>query len=326
METIAGGNFYILLALTAVLCVVLGMGLPTTVNYLVVASLLASVLVELSSAAGLVLPLIAVHLYVFFFGLLADSTPPVCLAAFAAAAISGASPLRTGVQAFFYDIRTAILPVVFIFNPTLLLIGVDSIFHGVLVFVMSLLAILAFASLTQNWMFVRNRWWESAVLAVAIVMLFRPGLFMDRLYPPFQTIAPETFISGEFVPEPGQIVRFHAVRETRYGDRFKLFALQTPEPGGLQIQGPFGVTLAPADDGRWVVEAVAFNGPAQAAGMMFGDFVTEIDAELKGLPPKELVYPFALALLGIVILSQRARMRRRSQEGESQAAANVEAG
>ena len=215
---------------------------------------------------------------------------------------------------------------VFIFNPTLLLIGVDSIFHGVLVFVMSLLAILAFASLTQNWMFVRNRWWESAVLAVAIVMLFRPGLFMDRLYPPFQTIAPETFISGEFVPEPGQIVRFHAVRETRYGDRFKLFALQTPEPGGLQIQGPFGVTLAPADDGRWVVEAVAFNGPAQAAGMMFGDFVTEIDAELKGLPPKELVYPFALALLGIVILSQRARMRRRSQEGESQAAANVEAG
>ena len=88
------------------------MGLPTTANYLVVASLLAGVLVELGNAAGLVLPLIAVHLYVFYYGLLADSTPPVCLAAFAASAISRADPLKTGVQSFMYDIRTAILPLV----------------------------------------------------------------------------------------------------------------------------------------------------------------------------------------------------------------------
>jgi len=310
METLAGGNFYILLGLTAVLCVFLGMGLPTTVNYLVVASLLAGVLVELSSAAGLVVPLIAIHLYVFFFGLLADSTPPVCLAAFAASAISGATPLKTGVQAFFYDVRTAILPVVFIFNPTLLLIGVNSIWHGLLVFVMSLLAILAFASLTQNWLFVRNRLWESALLAVAIVMLFRPGVFMDRIYPPFETVAPEAFLSGAFTPQPGQIVRFHVVRETRYGDRFKLFALRTPEAGGLQIQGPFGVSLDQANDGRWVVQSVAFNGPAEAAGMMFGDIVTGIDLELTGLPPKELVYPFALILLGVVVFSQSKRKRR----------------
>jgi hypothetical protein len=233
--------------------------------------------------------------------------------------------LKTGVQAFFYDVRTAILPVVFIFNPTLLLIGVDSVWYGILIFVMSLLAILAFASLTQNWLFVRNRLWEGALLAVAVVMLFRPGLFMDRLYPPFETVAPEAFVSGEFVPRPGQIVRFHAVRETRYGDRFRLFALRTPEPGGLQIQGPFGVTLAEADDDRWAVQAVAFNGPAAAAGMMFGDIVTEIDVELTGLPPKELVYPFALILLGIVIFSQRMRMRRGHGSDQAPTAANVEA-
>ncbi|HSR71058.1 MAG TPA: TRAP transporter permease, partial [Kiloniellales bacterium] len=107
VEAISGGNVYILLVLTAVLCIVLGMGLPTTANYIVVASLLAGVVVELGSAAGLVLPLIAVHLFVFYFGLMADSTPPVCLAAFAASAISRADPLRTGVQSFFYDIRTA---------------------------------------------------------------------------------------------------------------------------------------------------------------------------------------------------------------------------
>ena len=73
------------------------------------------------------LPLIAVHLYVFYFGLMADVTPPVGLASIAASAISRADPIRTGIQAFKYEIRTAILPVVFIFNPELLLIGVTSI-------------------------------------------------------------------------------------------------------------------------------------------------------------------------------------------------------
>ncbi|WP_159587270.1 TRAP transporter permease [Chelativorans xinjiangense] len=314
METLAGGNIYILLALTAVLCIVLGMGLPTTANYLVVASLLAGVLVELGSAAGLVLPLIAVHLYVLFFGLLADSTPPVCLAAFAASAISGASPLRTGVQSFLYDIRTAILPVVFIFNPTLLLIGVESIWHGLLVFIVSLLAILAFASLTQNWLLVRNRFWEALVLIVVIVALFRPSLFMDRLYPPFETVPPQSV--AELTPEPGRIVRFHVVRETPYGDRFKLFALKTPEPSPRQVQGPFGVELAQDGEGRWTVSQLAFGGAANEAGMTFGDVVTAVDIEQPGLPPKELVYPFGLLLLGVVVFSQHRRLRK-SAEGST---------
>ena len=70
------------------------------------------------------MPLIAVHLFVFYFGILADDTPPVGLAAFAAAAISGGDPIRTGVQGFMYDIRTALLPFLFIFNTELLLIDV----------------------------------------------------------------------------------------------------------------------------------------------------------------------------------------------------------
>ena len=183
VEAIAGGNVYILLGLTAILCIVLGMGLPTTANYLVVASLLAGVLVELGNASGLVLPLIAVHLYVFYYGLLADSTPPVCLAAFAASAISRADPLKTGVQSFMYDIRTAILPLVFLFNTELLLIGIESIWQGALVVIMSLLAILAFSSLTQGWMFVKVRWYEAVLLAAACFMLFRPGFFMDEIAP-----------------------------------------------------------------------------------------------------------------------------------------------
>ncbi|MFQ5830190.1 MAG: TRAP transporter permease [Candidatus Methylomirabilia bacterium] len=310
VEVISGGNVYILLGLTAVLCILLGMGLPTTANYLVVASLLAGVVVELGSAAGLVLPLIAVHLYVFFYGLMADSTPPVCLAAFAASAISGADPLKTGVQAFLYDIRTAILPVVFIFNPQLLLIGVESVWHGLMVFFVSLIAILCFSSATQGWMFVKLKLYEILLLIVVVVALFRPGVFMDRLYPPYVPIALDKFTAGEVMVGPGRKVRLHVVRETDYGERLKLFVLVAPEGGGTAPQGPYGVALEVEPDGRYAVTDLAFNGLAEQAGVDFGDYVTGVDVEQPGQPPKTLVYPFGLALLGFVIVMQLVRRRR----------------
>ena len=309
VEAIAGGNIYILLGLTAILCIILGMGLPTTANYLVVASLLAGVLVELGGAAGLVLPLIAVHLYVFYYGLLADSTPPVCLAAFAASAISRADPLKTGVQSFLYDIRTAILPLVFLFNTELLLIGVESIWHGALVTLMSLLAILAFSSLTQGWMFVKVRWYEATLLAVACFMLFRPGFFMDRMAPPFEVVAFESFVSGTFTPEPGRQVRLHVTRATDYGERYKLFVLETPKEDAATPSETFGVHLAKEGD-TFVVADLAWNGMAEQAGLEWGDYVTGVDVEQPDLPPKELVYPAGLLLLGLVLASQLLRTRR----------------
>ncbi|MFQ5898716.1 MAG: TRAP transporter permease [Candidatus Methylomirabilia bacterium] len=315
VEAISGGNVYILLGLTAVLCIFLGMGLPTTANYIVVASLLAGVLVELGSAAGLVIPLIAVHLYVFFFGLMADSTPPVCLAAFAASAISKADPLKTGVQSFLYDIRTAILPIVFIFNPQLLLIGVESVWHGLIIFFVSLLAILSFSSITQGWMIVKLKLYESLLLIVVVVALFRPGVFMDQLYPPYAPVALDRFVASEVMVEAGRKVRLHVVRETDYGDRFKLFVLVTPEPGGAAQPGSYGVTLEAEADGRYAVTDLAFNGLAEQAGVDFGDYVTKVDVEQPGQPPKALVYPFGLALLGSVILTQLARRRRGGSSG-----------
>ena len=312
VEAIAGSNVYILLGLTAVLCIVLGMGLPTTANYLVVASLLGGVLVELGSAAGLVLPLIAVHLYVLYYGLLADSTPPVCLAAFAASAISRADPLKTGVQSFLYDIRTAILPLVFLFNTELLLIGIESIWHGVLVVVMSLFAILAFSALTQGWMFVKVRWYEGALLAIACVMLFRPGFFMDRIAPPFEPVEFEAFVSGEFKPEPGRHVRLHVTRETDYGERYKLFRLTVPEDDAAAATPAetFGLGLEREEDGRHAVVDLAFNGMAERAGLDWGDYVTAVDVEQLDLPPKELIYPLGVALLALAGLSQYRRRRR----------------
>ena len=123
------------------------MGLPTTANYVVVASLMSMVLVDVGNASGYIFPLIAVHLFVFYFGLMADVTPPVGLASYAAAGISGGDPLRTGVQAFWYSLRTAILPIVFLFNHELLLIG-----------------ILVFTAATQAWFVNKMRWYEICLL------------------------------------------------------------------------------------------------------------------------------------------------------------------
>ena len=144
VEFISGGNIILMLLFTAVISLILGMGLPTTANYIVVSTLMAPVIVTLGAQSGLIIPLIAVHLFVFYFGILADDTPPVGLAAFAAAAIAKSDPIRTGIQGFTYDIRTAILPFMFIFNTQLLLIGIDTWWHLLLTVLSSIVAMLIF--------------------------------------------------------------------------------------------------------------------------------------------------------------------------------------
>jgi TRAP transporter 4TM/12TM fusion protein len=308
VEALSGGNVFILLILTAVLALILGMGLPTTANYLVVASLLAGVLVELGGAAGLRLEIVAVHLFVFYFGILADVTPPVCLAAFAASAISRADPLKTGVQGFFYDIRTAILPFMFIFNPELLLIGVTSFWHGLSVFVVSLIAIFCFASATQGWLLVRTRLHEIVLLLAVAFALFRPDFFLDLVHPAYAPQPMERFLQGRVMADKGLKLRLHVVRETDYGDRFKLFTFSSP--GGAVGQKSFGLGLEPAKDGRHAVADLAFMKAAEKAKMEPGDFVTAIDLEQTGRPAKEWVFPWALLVLGLVFVSQFVRHRQ----------------
>ncbi len=307
VETISGGNVYVLLLFTAVLCLILGMGLPTTANYLVVASLLAGVMVELGGAAGLVLPLIAVHLFIFYFGILADSTPPVCLAAFAAAAISRADPIKTGIQGFMYDIRTAVLPFVFIFNPELLLVGVESFWQGLMIFCVSLIAILAFGAATQGWMLVKTRWHETIMLLIVMGMLFRPGFFLDFFYPEFAPLETDKFVAGEKPATAGHSIRLHVTRSTDYGDRFKLFRLATPDVKGTTPEARYGLTVKRDDKGRYVVERLASGSLAEQSGIAVNDAITAIDVEQVDLPSKYLVYPFGLALLGLVIGLQLLR-------------------
>lgn len=141
-------------------------------------------IVTLGAANGLLVPLIAVHLFVFYFGILADDTPPVGLAAYAAAAISGADPIRTGVQGFTYDIRTAILPFMFIFNTQLLLIGLTGWIDLLITIFSAVTAMLVFSAATQGYWFTKTRWWETVLLLLITFTLFRPGFWWDRVYPP----------------------------------------------------------------------------------------------------------------------------------------------
>ncbi|WP_299210633.1 TRAP transporter permease [uncultured Tateyamaria sp.] len=313
VEALSQGNIYILLGLVAVVSIILGMGLPTTANYIVVASLMAGVMVELGNASGLVLPLIAVHLYVFYFGLMADATPPVCLAAFAASAISGADPMKTGVQSFKYAIRTAILPIVFIFNPELLLVGVESIWHGMLVFVVSLIAIFAFSSLTLQWMFVRLKLVEALLLIFVVVSLFRPDFVLDRFSPAFSDAPLEQVLAGETSVLADQKVRLHVTRETEYGDRYKLFTATAGEASDDVLQA-VGLSISPEEDGRFSVTDIAFNGAAEKLGITWGDYVTAVGLEQSGRMPKEIIYIFGLLAYVAVIMMQRRRLTNKEQQ------------
>jgi len=296
VEAISGGNVIILLALTAVLCIILGMGLPTTANYLVVAALMAHVVVEVGAASGYVFPLIAVHLYVFYFGLMADVTPPVGLASYAAAAISRADPIKTGIQAFWYSLRTAILPVVFIFNSELLLIGIKSIWHGLMVITTSLIAILVFSAATQGWFINKLRWYEIVVFILISLSLFRPDYVLDKFYPKYEYT--QLQISNlQFINlKPDRDVHIRITRRTEYGDRYKLFVINKDNFKENYSLEDYGINLVDKE-GRITIDTLKWDGLAKKSGVETGDVVTEFKVENLERPNKAIVYPFVLMVL-----------------------------
>ncbi|ORJ57592.1 TRAP transporter permease [Geothermobacter hydrogeniphilus] len=181
IDTLSMGNLYLMLAIVAFASLILGMGLPTTANYIVMASLTAPALVTLAGDSGFAVPLIAAHLFCFYFGILADDTPPVGLAAYAAAAIARSEPIPTGVQGFLYDIRTAALPFMFIFNTDILLVGINSFPLAIFIFVMTCVGTCAFAAATQGWFIAKNRIHEMLLLFLVCAIMFRPDFFGNLL-------------------------------------------------------------------------------------------------------------------------------------------------
>jgi TRAP transporter 4TM/12TM fusion protein len=309
VELLSGGNLILMLVLTAVISLILGLGLPTTANYIIVASLMAPVVVELGSQQGLIVPLIAVHLFVFYFGLMADVTPPVGLASFAAAAVSRGDPLRTGVQAFWYSLRTVALPFIFVFNTQLLLIGIDTWLHLVVIVVGATIAMLVFAAATQNYMFVRNRWWETAALLLIAFTLFRPGYWMDLIEPEHESRPPAELRQIVEAKPPNDFLRLRVEGIDMQGrDVAKVVMLNVGPPGPAEERlrnAGLGVMMLPD---RAQITDVAFGSEASRYGIDFGMDITEVLIPNPERPPKEVMFIPALALLGLIAWLQRRRL------------------
>ena len=312
VEIVSMGNLMLMLLFTAVLSLILGMGLPTTANYIVVSSLLAPVIVTLGQQSGLIVPLIAVHLFVFYFGIMADVTPPVGLASFAAAAISGGDPIRTGFVAFFYSLRTAMLPFLFIFNTDLLLIDVGW-FEGIFVFIIATIAMLLFSAAMQGWFLTRNRIWETLGLLLVAFVLFRPGFFMDRLSPRFADTEPAAIVETLSSVESGSELRLRILGEDDVGRERSFIAPIRVGEGttGEEKLESMGIELITSDDGSLIVDGVGFDSPAEQAGLDFDQIIQEVSVPQSSLP-KQLMYVPALLLFGFIWKMQKGRREKMS--------------
>jgi hypothetical protein len=300
-----------MLLFIAFVCLVLGLGVPTTANYVLVATLMAPVVVELGAQSGLIIPLIAVHLFVFYYGIMGDITPPVGLATFAAAAISGEDAIETGIQGALYALRTVILPFIWIFNPQLLLIDVYGVAELVRVIAACTIAMLVFSAITMNWFRVRSRWWENVLLALAVLLLFRPDIFMDQLRPEYRSVPPaQVFEVAKSLPANGRLVAVIQGTTLEGEDVRKTVAVQLGPDGedGRKRLAQAGLQLVPLGD-QMQIGAVKFGSRAQKAGFEQGWDVATLQVPADRPTPHWFYLP-GLVLIGVVWLTQGARMRR----------------
>jgi len=322
VEQLSFGYLFLMLVLVGVFSLILGLGLPTTANYIVVSSLMASVVVSLGAQEGLIVPLIAAHLFVFYFGIMADVTPPVGLASFAAAAVSGGDPIRTGFTAFFYSLRTVALPFLFIYNPALILYGIDlgtteGVIEASVVFVTATFAMLLFAAATQGYFLAPSYRLESLALLLVAFTFFVPNFWLDRVQPPYRDMPPSQFEQVLLDAEAGDQIRlvisgpnFDTGQTTRL--TLVLVASGSPE-GRLAATGFF---LMPEGD-RMLMEEPAFGSPHERALQGFDFYRSGNPVEIASVQvpatdrlPQEVFYLPALLLLGLVIALQRRRQTK----------------
>jgi TRAP-type uncharacterized transport system fused permease subunit len=313
IELISGGSLLLMLIFVAIFSLILGMGLPTTATYIVITSLMAPVIIQVGAQSGLIVPLIAVHMFVFYFGILADDTPPVGLAAFAAAAISKGDPIKTGIIGFSYDVRTAILPFLFIFNTELLLIDV-TVSKAFFVFGISVVAMMLFAATTQGWFLTKSRYWESAALLVIAFTLFRPGFWLDMYQDPYINTSPTQIMALADAAGDDEALRIRVTGEDFSSGKIVDTTVSLPlgpmsdGDGAARLEKHSGIAFL-ADGDQVFVDNVVFGGYAQERRIDFDWEVTNIEVDADR-PVKEWFYIPALLLLGLVVFLQRGRIRK----------------
>ena len=320
VEFVSQGNIFAMLLFTAFVCLVLGMGVPTTANYILVATLMAPVIVELGAQSGLVIPLIAVHLFVFYYGIMGDITPPVGLASFAGAAIAKEDPIQVGIQGSVYAIRTVVLPFIWIFNPALLLIDVHGWGEALLVAVASTVASLLFAAATMAWFRIRCRWWEVVLLLAATFILFRPDWFADRVAPEYTDAPASRFYEIAAKLDEGDRLVFRIQGQTLEGeDRSKTVAVQLGPKVGDGTNAVAEARKRLAEAGLTVsgmgemlqVANVRFGSRAAKARIEQGYDIVGIEVPTDRINAHWFYIP-GLAIALAVWLLQGWRMRRQS--------------
>ncbi|MBQ2237723.1 MAG: TRAP transporter large permease subunit, partial [Clostridia bacterium] len=169
---LAGNQVIVALFLTMLCCIVLGMGVPTTANYCIMAATCAPILVQMG------VPMIAAHFFVFYFGIVADLTPPVALAAYAGAAIAQANPMKTAFTATKLAIGAFIVPYVFALNPAMLFID-TSVVEVILICITSFVGIFAVSAALEGFFLGHMAWYERIVSVAGGLLLIYPGIVTD---------------------------------------------------------------------------------------------------------------------------------------------------
>ncbi|KJS86727.1 MAG: C4-dicarboxylate ABC transporter [Peptococcaceae bacterium BICA1-8] len=171
---IANGQLFLTLVFTMITSIILGMGVPTTANYVITSTIAAPALILLD------VPVLAAHMFVFYFGIIADVTPPVALAAFTGAGIARADPLKSGINASKLAIAAFIIPYIFVYKPSLLLIGAE-FWQVLLIITTSLIGIICVASSVSGYLLTEQSPIERLIFLVGGIMLVTPGVYTDLI-------------------------------------------------------------------------------------------------------------------------------------------------
>ncbi|KYH12945.1 C4-dicarboxylate ABC transporter permease [Neorickettsia sp. 179522] len=306
LDVVSNGNLLLTLFLTAVMCIVLGMGMPTTACYIIVSTLMVPVLMYVTNKSGIVLTLFSVHLFVFYFGLMADVTPPVGLASYAAAAIAGGNAIMTGVQAFLYNIRTMLLPFLFVLDPQILGFNLSGPLDLFQVVVFCILGIISVTAGSQGYFLIRSKFYESVILFFVGIALLAPSIFVNLVTPEYLPLE----MNEHILERSSDSKRIRVVLQERsfFGSpEVKKVTIQSGVDGTIEQKlRSCGVVAAYDEDRMLNVVSVDHNATAQCATFDTSMKIVQIMVSRPQMP-KWVVYATAFLLFSCIFLSQRKR-------------------
>ena len=183
----------------------------------------------------------------------------------------------------------------------------ESIWHGILIFCVSLIAIFAFTSAAQGWLLTKLKWYEIIALLLITVSMFRPDFIMNRVFPEYTEFT--SSFDEEIYYEETRKIRLHVTRYTDYGERYKMFAFLVEPKTTTSVLQLTGIELEKNTSENYDVVNLDFMGPGEQKGMDFYDEVTKLEISSLDRPAKEIVYIFGLLILGLVLFNQRRRLQ-----------------